>query len=82
MSCMGTLHTPERSSILIVHDLDLSVADRSSSPDLYGLYDLAHVAGWDPYNLHDLSTAARVSSIGTVLRGDASPAQTASHSGW
>ena len=24
---------------------------------LYDLYDLAHVAGWDPYNLHDLLTA-------------------------
>ena len=23
-------------------------------PDLYDLYDLAHVAGWEPYNLYDL----------------------------
>ena len=22
--------------------------------DLYDLYDLAHVAGWEPYSLHDL----------------------------
>ena len=22
--------------------------------DLYAQYDLAHVAGWEPYNLHDL----------------------------
>ena len=22
--------------------------------DLYDLYDLAHVAWWEPYNLHDL----------------------------
>ena len=24
------------------------------APDLYDPYDLAHVAGWGPYNLHDL----------------------------
>ena len=29
--------------------------------DLYDLYDLAHVAAWEPYNLHDL---ARVSWVG------------------
>ena len=23
--------------------------------DLYDLHDLAHVAGWEPFNLHDLS---------------------------
>ena len=23
-------------------------------PDLYDLYDLAHVAAWEPYNLHDV----------------------------
>ena len=22
--------------------------------DLYDMYDLAHVPGWEPYNLHDL----------------------------
>ena len=28
------------------------------------MYDLAHVAGWDPYSLHDL---AHVSWVGSVL---------------
>ena len=27
--------------------------------DLYDLYDLAPVAGWEPYNLHDLSIYKR-----------------------
>ena len=34
--------------------------------DLYDLYDLPHVAGWEPYNLHDLG---HVSCIGSVLHG-------------
>ena len=38
--------------------------------DVYDLCDLAHVAGWDKYNLHDL---AQVSWVGSVLIGD--PAQ-------
>ena len=29
-------------------------AEISSTPDLYDLYDLAHVAGWEPYVLHGL----------------------------
>ena len=37
---------------------------------MYDLCDLAHVAGWDKYNLHDL---AQVSWVGSVLIGD--PAQ-------
>ena len=32
--------------------------------DLYDLYDPAHVAGWEPYTLHDL---AHVSLVGSVL---------------
>ena len=30
------------------YDLD------DSAPDLYGLYELAHVAGWTPYDLLDM----------------------------
>ena len=40
-----------------LHDLDISRQIDDISPVLYGqydLYDLAHVAGWDPYDLHDL----------------------------
>ena len=33
--------------------------------DLYGLYDLAHVAGWELCNLHHLG---RVSWVGSVLQ--------------
>ena len=47
-----------------VRDLDLSGKIYRSVPDLYDLYDLAHVSGWEPYVLHDL---ARVSSVGFVL---------------
>ena len=36
----------------------------------YDLYDLAHVAGWDPYDLPDL---AQVSWVGSVYYAD--PAQ-------
>ena len=32
--------------------------------DLYDLYDLSHVAGWEPYNLRDLT---HVSWVGSVL---------------
>ena len=47
-----------------LHDLDLpGKADRLSI-----LCDLAHVAGWEPYNLHDL---ARVSWVGLVHYTDA-----------
>ena len=31
---------------------------------MYDLYDLAHVAGWEPSKLHDLG---RVSCVGAVL---------------
>ena len=34
-------------------DLDIS-RQINLFPILYDLYDLAHVAGWDPYNLYDL----------------------------
>ena len=37
-------------------------------PDLYDLYDLyalAHVPGWEPYNMHDLQ--AHVSWVGSAL---------------
>ena len=37
------------------HDLDLVKGDRFPILyDLYDLYDLAHVAGWEPHNLHAL----------------------------
>ena len=42
--------------------------------DLYDLYDLAHVAGLEPYNLHDL---AQVSWVGYVLHRSC----TTSHNG-
>ena len=32
-------------------------------PILYDLYDLAEIAGWDPYNLHDLAQASCVGSV-------------------
>ena len=32
--------------------------------DLYDLYDLARVAGWEPYDLHDLG---HVSLVGSAL---------------
>ena len=38
-------------------------------PELYDmddLCDLAHVAGWEPYNLHDLAHVSCVGSICTV----------------
>ena len=31
--------------------------------DLHDLYDLAHVAGWEPYSLHDLGHDSRVGSV-------------------
>ena len=39
-----------------VHNLDLPcrAAIFPDLYDLYDLYDLAHVAVWEPYNLHDL----------------------------
>ena len=42
--------------------------------DLYDLYDLAHVVGWEPYNLHDLG---HVSWVGSVLNRSC----TTSHNG-
>ena len=44
-------------------------------PDLYQVYGLARVAGWDLYNLHGLG---HVSCVGYVLYGSC----TASHNGW
>ena len=44
------------------------IRDRSSIvqgrciPDLYDLYDLAHAAGWEPYNLRNLGHVSRVGS--------------------
>ena len=43
-----------------VHDLDLP---RKADRLIHDLYDLAHVAGWEPFNLHDL---AHVSWVGSV----------------
>ena len=63
---MQTVHTPQNSHTLrtddlyVVYDLfpldDLDLQGRSIPDlyDLYDLYDLAHVAGWEPHNLHDL----------------------------
>ena len=59
-------HIAERSSIPTVHDRSRYFkADRSSIPDLYDLYDLVQVAGWEPYDLHDL--LAHVSWVGSAL---------------
>ena len=35
-------------------------------PDLYDLYDLAHVAGWEPCNLHDLGLVSWVGPVWTI----------------
>ena len=32
-------------------------------PDLYDLNDLAHVTGWEPFNLHHLGHVAWVESV-------------------
>ena len=37
-----------------LHDLDLRSRFIHDLYDLHNLYDLAHVAGWEPYNLHHL----------------------------
>ena len=45
-------------------DLDTTgqiLIDRSA-PDVYDLYDLAHVAGWGAYGLHDLADAFGIRS--------------------
>ena len=49
------------------HDLDLSRKIDNIFPILYDLYDLAHVAGWDPYNPHD--DLDHVSWVGSALQG-------------
>ena len=53
------------------HYSSSSRSDRQGrqSPDLYDLHDLydllpkAHVAGWEPYNLHDLGRVCWVGSV-------------------
>ena len=40
---------------------------------MYDLYDLALVAGSEPYNLHDLSTVVHVSWVGSALADPARP---------
>ena len=47
-------------SLLILEDLSLRA---DTSPDLYDLHGLDHVAGWKPYDLRDL---VRVSWVGSV----------------
>ena len=42
--------------------------------DLCDLYDLAHAAGWEPYNLHDI-LIGHASWVGSALRTYADPAQ-------
>ena len=57
------MNTSGRKSIPTVHDLDLSEKIDLSVPDLYDLrdlYDLAHAAAWEPYNLHDREQVLRV----------------------
>ena len=51
LSCLnrGCIFTPRTGHRFPLHDLDIKT-------DVFPiLYDLAHVAGWDPYNLHDLA---------------------------
>ena len=59
-----TSSTPRTDHRLLLHDLDLS-----GQID-HDLYDLVHVAGWHPYNLHDL---AHVFCVGDLYYTD--PAQ-------
>ena len=35
---------------------------------MYYLYGLAHVAGWEPYDLHDLAHASGVGSVLDMYR--------------
>ena len=64
--------TPRTDNRFLLHDLDIS-----KHLDLFPiLYDLAHVAGWEPYNLHDLG---RVSWVGSVPYTD--PAQSLATAG-
>ena len=50
----STFRTDHLQIISTVHDLNVSGQTDKYIPDLYDLYDLAHVAGWGPYNLHGL----------------------------
>ena len=45
------------------HDLDLPGIYTPDLYDLYDLYALAHVAGWEPYDLHHLGHAPWVGSV-------------------
>ena len=60
---LKTFHTSGRSSMA-------PSRSRSCKADLFLiLYDLAHIAGWNPYNMHDLmhDLMAHVSWVGSVL---------------
>ena len=59
---LSIIHTLNKQSILTVHDLDLP-RQTDLFPILYDLYDPAHVAGWDPYDLQDLGHVAWVRSV-------------------
>ena len=41
---------------------------REALYDLYDLYGLAHAAGWEPHDLHDLAQALRVGCVVYVYR--------------
>ena len=72
-SYMSSIPTKQYSSTLHYTSSSRSPRQGRYTPDLY---DLAHVDGWEPYNLHDLSTVARVSWVGSLVhRSCTTPAQ-------
>ena len=59
---------PNMRQISYVFDSHLmtSIIGERSIPDLYDLYDtynLAHVLGWEPQNLHGLHTVGHISGL-------------------
>ena len=53
----------KRSHVGQMTDLPLMIYSRHLREDLYGL---AHVAGWEPYHLYDLTNVSRVGYICTL----------------
>ena len=43
--------------VFSIHDVDVQ------GRYMHDVYDLAHVAGWEPYNLHDLGHVSRVGPV-------------------
>ena len=72
--CMIDLYNLSVWSICMIYScVMIHIFQGRSIPDLY---DLSHVAWWEPYNLHDLSTVARVSWVGSLVhRSCTTPAQ-------